>query len=78
MNDKPVTAESLTIGQVRELFETSADADVVRAAIRVLADGPAGIRFLLRGDVGDHDTKKALATLAAAWNACAPTPGVTP
>lgn len=71
----PVTARSITLGQIRELFETSADADVVRAAIRALGDSMTGVNFLVRGPVSDHDSKKAHETLAAAWNAAR---GATP
>ncbi len=75
-NAKPVTGMSITLGQIRELFETSTDADVVRAAIRTVGDSPSGLSFLLRGGISDRDATKAHEALAAAWNArTAPRPG---
>lgn len=68
-DSKPVAAQSITLGQIRELFETSTDANVVRAAICAMSDGMCGVNFLVRGPVDDLVAKQAHETLAEAWNA---------
>lgn len=69
VDDPPPRPQEVSLHAIRELFETSDDADVVRAAVRAVVSIPPGIRYLTRAADGDPDQGRALATLATAWHA---------
>jgi hypothetical protein len=69
MSDQPPRPEEVSLHAIRQLFETSNDADVVRAAVRAVASSLPSVRYLTRDADETSDQGRALATLAAAWHA---------
>jgi hypothetical protein len=62
----PKTAATLTISDMRCLFETSADANVVRDCVRAIGCGVGGV---FEAEMKDYQRSKALGRLVAAHNA---------
>jgi len=63
-----VTASTITMGQIWDLYRTSTDAGVVRAAVVVCGTGAGGV-FSKGHEPTDADERNAAELLAAAWNA---------
>ncbi len=62
----PRTTETLTIADIRRLFETSSDANVVRDCVRAIGAGVAGV---FETEVKDYQRAKALGRLTVVYNA---------
>jgi predicted nuclease of predicted toxin-antitoxin system len=62
----PKTASTLTISDIRSLFATCADANVVRACVRAIG---AGIGGVFESEIRDYQQKKAVDCLVNVYNA---------
>lgn len=65
-NTAPKTSSNLTISDIRRLFETSADAHVVRDCVRAIGAGAGGV---FESEMKDYQRSKAADRLVAAHNA---------
>jgi hypothetical protein len=66
MMNTPKTAAALTISDIRSLFETSADANVVRDCVRAIG---ADIGGVFEAPIKDYQQTKALDRLVTVYNA---------
>lgn len=62
----PKTSSTLTINDIRHLFETSADANVVRDCVRAIGAGVGGV---FESEMKDYQRSKATDRLVVAHNA---------
>lgn len=62
----PKTSSTLTINDIRHLFETTADANVVRDCVRAIGAGVGGVFDI---EIKDYQRRKATDRLVDAYNA---------